>query len=304
MKKSFCFIAVMLLALCLAAFAVSEGGIVVTDTSGITSVGTVSTEGTSSGTTSGVTYNQDGSITVESGALGTDKEEGSEESSGGGSLTQEEWEARMAKAQNRNGLTTETWLLGPEKDPVPVTVEYMGLARSMVNINGTSTLVNTCDLIWYTEAPEDKVLAVIDANRVGYANLREKTSQKSFIMDHCITNKVVRVLSTGKTWSMVDYDGMRGYVLTAALEFHPLSMRGYSTGKISINGRTKGKSPINIRANPKNGSRILGGYVVGTPLTIFSIGEKWCEVDVEGWHCYILTEYVTLDNPSDMRAAN
>ena len=303
MKKSFIFIAAALLLICVSVCALSEGGIVVTDTSGITNTGTTSTSDSSSGASTGVTYNPDGSITVESGTLGTDYEEGSEGSSGGG-LTQEEWEARMNKAQNRNGLTTDTWLLGPEKDPVPVTIEYMGLARSMVNVYGVSILVNTCDLIWDTDAPDDKVLAVIDANRVGYANLREKTSQKSFIMDHCITNKVVRVLSTGKTWSMVDYDGMRGYVLTAALEFHPLSMRGYTTGKISINGRTKGKSPINIRANPKNGSRILGGYVVGTPLTIFSVGEKWCEVDVEGWHCYILTEYVTLDDPSALKASN
>lgn len=238
----------------------------------------------------------EGGATYHSGEGGSEDPSQQEESPG---LTQEEWEARMQAALARNGGTTPTYFMGPEKDPVPVSVIYMGLARSRIQMRGREMMVNTCDLLWPSEVQENKALAVIDANRVGYAKLRAKTSQKAFIMDHCLTNRVVRVLSYGKTWCKVDYNGMPGYVLTGALTFHPKAMRTYTTGKISINGRITGKSTINVRANPKNNSRILGDYVLGTDLTIFDYGEKWCEVDVEGWHCYILTEYVSLGEPEE-----
>ncbi len=241
----------------------------------------------------------DSGITVESEQYGTGEEE--PDSPG---LTQEEWEARMQAALNRNGGITMTYYLGPEKDPVPVTVIYIGLARSKIQLRGRELLVNTCDLIWDTEAGEDQALAVINANRVGYANLRAKTSQKSFVMDHCLTNRVVRVISIGKTWSKVDYNGMRGYVLTGALTFYPRAMRTYECGLVSRKGKTSGKNTINVRANPTNGSRILADYALGTPLTIFNYGEKWCEVDIEGWHCFILTEYVTLEKAAAARTAS
>lgn len=253
-------------------------------------------EDTDDGSDSGSQGDPEG-MTIGSGEYGTGEEE---ESSPG--LTQEEWEARMRAALNRNGGITATYYLGPEKDPVPVTVIYMGLARSKIQMRGKELLVHTSDLIWDSDAPESQALAVINANRVGYANLRAKTSQKSFIMDHCLTNRVVRVISVGKTWSKVDYNGMRGYVLTGALTFYPNAMRTYDSGVISRKGKTAGKGTINVRANPKNGSRILGDYTLGTPLTILDWGEKWCEVDVEGWHCFILTEYVTLEGQDEEEA--
>ena len=250
----------------------------------------------------GVTMTTDGGMVVESGTMGTGEDQNSGNTSPG--LTQEEWEARWQKAVARNGEYTETWYLGPEKEPVPVDVVYMGLARSRVVLGGQETMVNTCDLIWATSAPEDKVIAVVDANRVGYAALRAKTSTKAFILDHCITQKVVRVLSVGENWCMVDYEGIRGYVLTAALSFYPNTMQGYDTGLIGIKGRVTGKSTIKVRAKAKQNARILGDYVVGTPLTIFNRDDKWCEVDVAGFHCYILTEYVAPDPSGALTASS
>ena len=244
--------------------------------------------------TSGVTYNGDGSMEVESGALPIVDE--SESASEG--LTQEEWEARMQKALNRNGLYTETYYVGPEKYPTEVEVKYVGLARSMVVLGGKEAMVNTCDLLWASSAPSDRLLAVVNAPKQGTAALRDKTSAKAFIMDRPTTGRVVRVLSVGDAWTMVDYDGMRGYMQTAALTFYPNSQRTYDTGCISLDGRTRGKNTIFIRSAAKNGSRHLADYALGTPLTIFNMDEKWCEVDVEGWHCYILTEYVTMNQPS------
>jgi hypothetical protein len=238
---------------------------------------------------------------VESGALPiTDDDSGS--SSDG--LTQEEWEARMQQALNRNGGYTETYYVGPEKYPTEVTVKYIGLARSMVVLGNKEVLVNTCDLIWSTSAPSGKTLAVINAPKQGTAAIRSKSSLKAFIMDRPVTGRVVRVLSTGDTWSMIDCDGIRGYILTSSLTFYPNAQRSYESGCISYEGRTTGKSTIYVGSAAKNGSRHLADYVLGTPLTIVDHGDKWCEVDVEGWHCYILTEYVTVEHGNNVLGAN
>jgi len=237
-----------------------------------------------------IQVNEDGSITVESGQIQIIEPES--ESPG---LTQEEWEARMQRAQEKNGTYTYTVYHAPDGIIHEVQVIYVGLGRSMVLLNGAETLVNTWDLSWETEAPADKVLAVVSAPKNGYANLRSKSSKKAFIMDHCITNKVVRVLATGKNWTKVDYAGMRGYVSTSSLTFYANEPRQYETAKISVKGRTKGTDTVYIRSAAKNNSRHLQDYVLGTPLTVFSKDGKWCEVDVEGWHCYILSNYVTYD---------
>ena len=238
-----------------------------------------------------VQVNEDGSITVESGQIQIQDPQSETESG----LTQEEWEARMQKAQDRNGAYTYTIYHHPDGTVSEVQVVYVGLGRSMVLLNGVETLVNTWDLSWETEAPPEKVLAIVSAPKNGYANLRSKSSKKAFIMDHCLTNKVVRVIATGKNWTKVDYGGLRGYVSTGSLTFYANEPRSFETAKISVKGRTKGTDTVYIRSAAKNSSRHLQDYVLGTPLTVFSRDDKWCEVDVEGWHCYILSKYVTYD---------
>ena len=238
-----------------------------------------------------VQVNEDGSITVESGQIRIEEPESNSESG----LTPEEWTARMQKAQEKNGSYTYTLYHMPDGRITDVEVIYVGLGRSMVRLDGASILVNTWDLTWDTEAPADKLLAVVNAPKNGYANLRAKSSKKSFIMDHCITNKVVRVLATGKNWTKVDYGGLRGYVSTGSLTFYANEPKAFETAQISVKGRTKGTDTVYIRSAAKNGSRHLQDYVLGTPLTVFSRDGKWCEVDVEGWHCYILADYVTMD---------
>lgn len=237
-----------------------------------------------------IPQNADGSITVESGQLPIGEPE--EEEAG---LTVEEWNARMAKAMSRTGVTTGTVYIDESGNAVPATIEKLGLGRSTIVLNGEKMTVPTCCLSWDSEVSADQALAVVGVAKQGYAIMRDKSSSKAFIMDHVTTGQVVRVISSGDNWTLVDHDGMRGYVRTTSLNFYSNTPREYKTGWISYKGRMKGTATINIRANPKNGSRILGDYVLGTELTIFSEQDKWYEIEVDGWHCYILKEYVTLN---------
>ena len=211
-------------------------------------------------------------------------------------LTQEEWEARMAKAIRQNGEIGNTVYLTGTGESFPVQIEYLGLGRSSVILNGEHLLVPTSSLKWETEAPPEKVLAVVSTTKQTYATMRAKKSQKAFVMGHCEKCSVLRVVSTGKTWTKVESNGMCGFVLTSTLTFYDNEPKEYVTGMVSYKGNINSRNTVHVRTSTKSSARQLAEFDCGTPLTIFSQDEKWCEVDVGGWHCYILTEFVTLDS--------
>lgn len=227
-----------------------------------------------------------------------DKPEGEkpEESTG---LTQGEWIARYTKATAANGVTTNTIYTDPEGNVTPVSIVDLGLARSTVKMNGETVVLPTASLSWdHNVEDSNRVLGVINAQKQGYAFLRAKKSDKSLSMDHCITNSVIRIISYGKTWCLVDYHGIRGYVHTSAITFYPNNQTEYSCGLLSYKGRTyskNGTTTVNIRAKAANGSRILKDMVVGTPVTVTAVNGKWSEVDCAGFHAFVLNEYIKLE---------
>ena len=239
----------------------------------------------------GVTQNADGSISVESGAIQGPSDEKKES----GPMTYEEWQARMDRITERNGRETETFYRLSGDELLPVTVVYVGLARSMIVINGGRQLVDTCDLVWASEAPEDKLLAVVKAPKSGKAYMKEKTKAKSMTIDTCTVDRVVRVLKIGKSWAFVDHAGMRGYIQVSSLTFYPNERRTYETGYISVKGKTPSGETVWVRSSLRSNKQRtnLEEYPVGTPLTIFADDGTWAEVDVEGWHCFIKSKYVS-----------
>lgn len=241
----------------------------------------------------GYTLNADGSLEVENGALGTPNSTGT--SSPG--LTQEEWEARMNKAIRANGEVTDTFYTDMQGKIHLVDVVYMGLGRSCVRLDGEEVLVPTFSLSWDTNAPKDKVLAVVSTTKQGHVTMRAKSSAKAFVMTQCQRCKVLRVLATGKNWTFVDDGGMRGYVLTSGLTFYANEPRAYTSGVISYKGNTASRNKIHLRDTNTSGSSQLEELPCGTPLTIFYRDDKWCEIDAGGWHCYILSEFVTHELP-------
>ncbi len=241
--------------------------------------------------TDSVQENPDGSIEIESGTGGVDIPETTR-----APLEGNEWQAVLNSVAARNGSETPTvWTDPATGETHAVEVVYMGIGRSMIILNGQKQLVDTVNLNWKTEAPEDKVLAVVDAPKAGYAWLRREPSNKitNPKLEQVRTDSVVRVIATGKNWTLVDYNGMRAYIQSSSLEFFRNDHTDFEAGLISVKGKTKGKDAVHVRSRDR-GCRDLGEYRLGTPITVFDIVDEWAEVDVCGWHCRILTKYVTL----------
>ena len=204
------------------------------------------------------------------------------------------------KAYSENGGSTPTVYRDDDGNETDVEVVYMGLARSMVIMEGEKQLVETWRLSWETEAPEDKVLAVVHSpQNSADVKFHAGKSTKSMNLNKVLTNRVLRVISTGKNWTLVDIDDPempRGYISTSYLEFYPNIPMPYRPAKLSVLGRTKGSDPVWIRAEDSADARRITQFDLGEPLSVYAQNEKWSEVDVGGYHAFILSEFVTMDD--------
>ncbi len=233
-----------------------------------------------------IDFNPDGSMTVESGQLQVIEEE--KDSKTGDEI----WAEGMSRAAVRNGTYTPTYYFDGSGELTEVAVGYMGIYRSMVNLNGEDTLVDTANLIWVTEAPQEKVLAVVTAKT--YARLFAKSSKKSLIMDKVFCGTVLRVLKTDKNWTFVDYNGERGYIQTSVLDFYENEARQYKSGYVATkSGHTYGDSTVHVRNDPKGAQR--EEYRVGTPITVFEDDGTWCRIEVNGHMCYISRQFMVYE---------
>ena len=180
-----------------------------------------------------------------------------------------------------------------------VQVLYMGLARSKVRMEGKEQMVDTWRLSWETEAPEDKVLAVITPKDAKNVRMRATHNEKSTVLDRVDTARVVQVLKTDKNWTLVDTNDELlpcGYIQTAVLTFYPNEKKEYQSAVITVKGSTKANGNlVKIRAKGDRNGRIIGEFTPGEPLTVLQNEEtgNWMEVDVGGYHAFIQSEYVT-----------
>lgn len=211
------------------------------------------------------------------------------------------WQKAMGLAYAHNGRTM-TFYHDDDGNEIPVLVSYMGLARSRVTMYDEEQMVETWRLSWETEAPEDKVLAVVSPKDAGNVRLRATNKSNSTVLNRVPTNTVVQVIKTDKNWTLVDTndpESPRGYISTPVLQFFPNTQISYEAAKVSAAGRTTGSDPVWIRSKDSSKARRIIQFDLGEPLSVCARTESgWCEVDVGGYHAYILPEFVTLDELS------
>ena len=206
------------------------------------------------------------------------------------------WQSKYENYRQQNGMTADIVYVTPEGVEVPVEMKHLGLGRCTVLMDGKECVVSTTSLRWGTEAPEKKVLAVVNTKKQSSMRMFAEKSTKSFVMAQCFKCQVLMVVKIEGSWALVEANGVRGYVKTSTLKFYPNDASGtYQSGRVSVNGKTNTGDAVHIRAKGSNSSKYLSEVPCGAVVTIFNYGKKWCEVDVYGFHCYIATKYITLD---------
>ena len=237
-------------------------------------------------------------------ANGISHEIGNDPAAGEGDLEdrlagEAKYQTAMGRATKNNGGYALTVYKDDKGNETEVQVLYMGLARSKVRMEGKEQMVDTWRLSWETEAPEDKVLAVITPKDAKNVRMRATHNEKSTVLDRVDTARVVQVLKTDKSWTLVDTNDELlpcGYIQTAVLTFYPNEKKEYQSAVITVKGSTKANGNlVKIRAKGDRNGRIIGEFTPGEPLTVLQNEEtgNWMEVDVGGYHAFIQSEYVT-----------
>ena len=183
-----------------------------------------------------------------------------------------------------------------EGETEEVEMAVPGIVFSQVKSDGQVITVASSDLEWDTEAEAGKGIAYISAPNTGRSQVLRKPNGGSKTMGRLKTGKIVMVMTapSGK-FIGIDYYGKIGYVLTATIAY-PNTKNGVQTGLVCTkDGTTTGKQTINLRMRTSRRSRKIAAIKVGTPVTVYGINKGWAEVDADGWHGYLMEEYIALD---------
>lgn len=177
---------------------------------------------------------------------------------------------------------------------VQVTLEQLGSTTSKVTYNGSTTEVATSDLVFSSDVPEDKRIAVVYAPRTGKASLRAKASTEADTLKKCKAGTIVSVLEYGKKFCKINYNGSIGYILTSCLQFHSPDEQPTSIATLTYDGRATGRTTINIRNDADGDSAKITEWKTGTEVLVFGYDDGWYEIEANGMRGFVMDDFLTL----------
>ncbi|MBR1585335.1 MAG: SH3 domain-containing protein [Clostridia bacterium] len=173
-------------------------------------------------------------------------------------------------------------------------VVQLGTAYCRVRREGKIETLPTVSLIFAQNVPEDHKLAIVNAPRLGRATMREGPSVKTAMFYTCYAGVIAVVLKVGKSYTRINYQGVEGYVKTSSLLFYGgENVKKTAPGVLSYNGKTTGRTTINLRNQPDRKSIVVASWPTGTEVTILNHKNGWYEVEARGIRGYVMEEYVT-----------
>jgi len=177
----------------------------------------------------------------------------------------------------------------------PVTVQHLGIANSIVTLDGDTKEVATAELIFAADQAEEKHVAVIYAPNTGKCTLRSSGSDSGVALMQCKAGTVVSVLKYGSQYTRIGYNGSAGYVLTSCLKFYGTEAQATGVGTIIYSkDKPNVKTTINIRNKTDKGSAKVAEWSTGTEVQVFSHPKGWYEVEYNGIHGYVMEQFLQI----------
>lgn len=177
----------------------------------------------------------------------------------------------------------------------PITVQRLGIANSIVTLDGDTKDVATAELIFAADQAEEKHVAVIYAPNTGKCTLRSSGSDSGAALMQCKAGTVVSVLKYGSQYTRIGYNGSAGYVLTSCLKFYGTEAQATGVGTIIYSkDKPNVKTTINIRNKTDKGSAKVAEWSTGTEVQVFSHPKGWYEVEYNGIHGYVMEQFLQI----------
>ena len=86
-----------------------------------------------------------------------------------------------------------------------------------------------------------------------------------------------------------------GYVSLKDVELLPAQEGGFSTGIVSMNGKTAGTAKVIARNSPLAKGAKVTEWTIGTPVAVVETGKDFTLVEGKGRRGWILNKYLTPD---------
>ena len=202
--------------------------------------------------------------------------------------------AKSSSQPKANDTPDEPEVTATSSGNVQVTLEQLGSSTSKVTYNGTTTEVATSDLVFSSDVPEGKKIAVVYAPRTGKASLRKKASTGADTIKKCKAGTIVSVLEYGKKFCKINYNGSVGYILTSCLQFVSPDEQPTSTATLTYEGRATGRTTINVRNDADVDSAKITEWKTGTEVLVYGYDDGWYEIEANGMRGFVMDDFLTL----------
>ena len=189
----------------------------------------------------------------------------------------------------RPWMTMET-----ESGPAAAEPEYAGALVTRVTVNGEEQRVPTRELSWTTLGADAPQLALVTRKK-GASFTDANGKKKDGISKPVSYGMMVPVLEVTKEKLYVFYKGVFGYIRAESAELLPVEQEAFSTGLVSVNGRTAGTTAVKVRAEASAKSRTITEWKPGVPVALIrQSGEFWL-AEGKGIRGWIHEKYLTMD---------
>lgn len=176
------------------------------------------------------------------------------------------------------------------RDGKEVSVRTVGSYRCVIRAGGKDVTVLSSELTW--ESDTDVRFGYLYAPKSGKVNVRLAPKPKASVLVKGLTGKVVFVISRDSEWTGILYDGIVGYVQNNTIVIVENAERPQAVATLSYNGKTNVSTKVTMRTAAKQSSRAVVGLRPGADVTVFRMDDKWSEVEIGGWHGYVLTQHL------------
>ena len=184
---------------------------------------------------------------------------------------------------------TESAVLEPLDPGSVLTLVLLGQTWCKVKTPGHEGYVPTQDL-GFAFGDVQTGIAVVTAPG-GKLTLRSEMSTKSKALNSVPSGRAVLLLAKGDNFSLVRFEGKEGYVLTAHIkEVEPSATLGTYTQVKSLD--EKREANVRLRAEPKRNATEYTKVKSGLSLVVLEVKEDWSQVEYEGYHGWMMSDYL------------
>ena len=173
-------------------------------------------------------------------------------------------------------------------------LEYAGAMVSKVTTTGEAQRVSTRDLSWTTLGSDTPQLVMVTKKKG--TPFVDGTGKKKDGFNKALGYGTMAIaLELSDNTCFIAYKDSFGYLDRAAVEPLAVNQGDFGTGLVSINGRTAGTSPVNVRRDPSAKGKTIGEWKPGTPVAVAAKEGEFFLVEGKGLRGWVQNKFLTLE---------